>query len=144
MTNTDKWHHSLLIPGLVGLLFGAGLELGGMTEPAKVRGFLDVFGAWDPTLMFVLVGALVVMAVAWRIQRGMLKPVVAAAFSVPTRTELTPRLIGGSALFGIGWGVAGLCPGPAISSVALNPIGAVIFVVSMLAGMTVARLFWEH
>src|SRR3546814_4370198 len=85
-----------------GTLFGAGLALGGMTDPARVRGFLDIFGDWDPTLAFVMGGAVIVMAIAWRIVPRMAEPVVAGQFHLPTKSDLTPRLIGGAALFGIG------------------------------------------
>lgn len=123
-----------------GTIFGAGLALGGMTDPARVRGFLDLFGAWDPTLAFVMGGAVLVMAVAWIVQRQMLRPVFADGFALPDRSDLTPRLIGGSALFGIGWGIAGLCPGPGFAALAIEPVSAAIFVVAMLGGMVVVRL----
>ncbi|WP_120077109.1 DUF6691 family protein [Aurantiacibacter odishensis] len=123
-----------------GLLFGAGLTIGGMTEPARVRGFLDLFGDWDPTLAFVMGGALVVMAIAWRIVPGMARPIFEDDFHVPTKSELTPKLIGGAVLFGVGWGIAGLCPGPGFAALAIEPAGAAIFVVSMLVGMALLRL----
>ncbi len=124
-----------------GTIFGAGLALGGMTDPARVRSFLDVFGDWDPTLAFVMGGAVLVMALAWIMQRQMLQPVFAEGFSLPDRNDLTPRLIGGSALFGIGWGIAGLCPGPGFAALAIEPVSAAIFVVALLAGMVLVRLF---
>lgn len=124
-----------------GLLFGAGLTLGGMTDPARVRGFLDLFGAWDPTLAFVMGGALLVMAIAWRVAAHLQRPLFAPAFSLPDRRDVTPALIGGSALFGIGWGVAGLCPGPGFAALAIAPADAAIFVAAMLAGMALVRLF---
>ena len=128
------------IPSLVsGVLFGAGLALGGMTDPARVRGFLDIFGDWDPTLAFVMGGALIVMAIAWRIVPRLARPVLAAEFHLPTRSDLTPRLIGGAALFGIGWGIAGLCPGPGIAALVIEPVSAAIFVAAMLAGMAIVR-----
>lgn len=123
-----------------GILFGAGLAFGGMTDPARVRGFLDLFGDWDPTLAFVMGGAVIVMAVAWVIQPRLARPLFAEGFSLPTRRDLTPNLIGGSALFGVGWGIAGLCPGPGIAALVIEPISAAIFVVAMLAGMYMARL----
>ena len=109
-----------------GILFGAGLTLGGMTDPARVRGFLDIFGDWDPTLAFVMGGAVVVMAAAWTLQPRLSRPIFAAAFALPSRRDLTPKLIGGSALFGVGWGVAGLCPGPGIAALIIEPISAAI------------------
>ncbi len=131
----------IAIPLLAGILFGAGLAIGGMTDPARVRGFLDLFGDWDPTLAFVMGGALIVMALAWLFFPRLARPFFAETFSLPDRTDLTPRLIGGAALFGIGWGVAGLCPGPGLAALAIEPASAAIFVVAMVAGMFVARVF---
>jgi uncharacterized membrane protein YedE/YeeE len=130
-----------ILPPLVsGTLFGAGLALGGMTNPARVRGFLDLFGDWDPTLAFVMGGAVIVMAFAWRVQTGMGHPFFAEKFALPTRSDLTVKLVGGSALFGIGWGIAGLCPGPGVAALAIEPASAAIFIVAMLAGMGLMRL----
>jgi uncharacterized protein len=122
-----------------GVLFGAGLALGGMTDPARVRGFLDLFGAWDPTLAFVMGGAVIVMGIAWAIQKNMRRPLFAESFALPNRSDLTPRLIGGSALFGIGWGIAGLCPGPGFAALAIDAPSAAIFVAAMLGGMLLVR-----
>ena len=128
------------LPPLVsGTLFGAGLALGGMTNPARVRGFLDIFGDWDPTLAFVMGGAVIVMAIAWQFPHRMKHPVFAEKFSIPDRTDLTPKLIGGAALFGIGWGIAGLCPGPGVAALVIEPVSAAIFIVAMLAGMLIVR-----
>jgi uncharacterized protein len=129
-----------LVPLASGTIFGAGLALGGMTDPERVRGFLDLFGAWDPTLAFVMGGAVLVMALAWLLQKQMLRPLFAAGFSLPDRNDITPRLVGGSALFGIGWGIAGLCPGPGFAALAIEPLSAAIFVAAMLAGMLLVRL----
>ena len=130
-----------LLPPLVsGALFGAGLTIGGMTDPARVRGFLDLFGSWDPTLAFVMGGALIVMAVAWSFRERMSRPLFGERFSLPDRGDLDARLIAGAALFGIGWGLAGLCPGPALASLALAPISVLPFVLAMLVGMAVHRL----
>ncbi len=129
-----------LIALLSGTIFGAGLTVGGMTNPARVRGFLDLFGDWDPSLAFVMGGALVVMAIAWRLVPGMARPIFEDDFHIPTKSELTPKLIGGAALFGIGWGVAGLCPGPGFAALAIEPVSAAIFVVAMFAGMALVRL----
>lgn len=131
---------SLVVPLLLGTVFGAGLTIGGMTDPARVRGFLDLFGEWDPTLAFVMGGAVLVMALAWMFQRRMQRPAFAASFSLPESRDITPRLVGGSALFGIGWGIAGLCPGPGIAALAIAPAPAAIFVAAMLAGMAIVRL----
>jgi len=123
-----------------GTLFGAGLTVGGMTDPARVRGFLDLFGDWDPTLAFVMGGAVMVMALAWQIQNMLERPLFADGFSLPSRRDLTPKLVGGSALFGIGWGVAGLCPGPGVAALVIEPTSAAIFLVAMMAGMGLVRL----
>lgn len=130
-----------LPPLASGTLFGAGLALGGMTDPARVRGFLDILGAWDPTLVFVMGGAVLVMAVAWRLVPRMAHPLFAPKFALPDRSDLTARLIGGAALFGLGWGVAGLCPGPGFAALAIEPGSALIFIAAMLAGMGIVRLF---
>ena len=130
-----------LMPALVaGTLFGAGLTVSGMTDPQRVRGFLNLSGQWDPTLAFVMGGAVLVMAVAWRLRRHIGYPLFAEKFLLPGRSDLDARLISGSALFGIGWGLAGLCPGPAIASLALAPAAVLPFVVAMVAGMAIHRL----
>lgn len=110
---------------LAGGLFGAGLLVSGMTDTARVQGFLDLFGAWDPTLAFVMGGAILPMAVAWRLKG--VPPVQGAA--------LAPDLVVGSVLFGIGWGLAGLCPGPAVASVSFGGISGAVFLLAMAAGM---------
>ena len=130
----------LIAPLAAGTLFGAGLALGGMTDPARVRGFLDIFGDWDPTLAFVMGGAVIVMAIAWRIVPRMAEPIIAEQFHLPTKSDLTPRLIGGAVLFGVGWGIAGLCPGPGIAALVIEPAAAAIFVIAMLAGMAAVRI----
>lgn len=129
------------LPPLVsGTLFGTGLVVGGMTDPQRVRGFLDLFGRWDPTLAFVMGGALLVMAVAWRIRERMTRPLFGSSFSLPDRTDLDARLIGGSTLFGIGWGLAGLCPGPAFANLSLALPQVIPFIAAMLVGMGAHRL----
>ncbi|MCK0128754.1 DUF6691 family protein [Erythrobacter sp. F6033] len=130
-----------LIPIVSGAVFGAGLTIGGMTDPARVRGFLDIFGDWDPTLAFVMGGAVITMVIAWQAQSRLAKPVFAENFALPDSSDLTPRLIGGAALFGIGWAIAGLCPGPGLAALAIEPMSAAIFVVSMLLGMAAVRAF---
>ena len=130
----------ILVPLASGTIFGSGLTIGGMTDPARVRGFLDLFGAWDPTLAFVMGGAVLVMALAWIVQRRMQRPAFAEGFALPDRNDLTPRLIGGSALFGVGWAIAGLCPGPGFAALAIAPGSAAIFVAAMLVGMLAVRL----
>lgn len=134
----------LLPPVVSGTLFGAGLTLSGMTDPARVRGFLDVFGRWDPTLAFVMGGAVIVMAIAWRIQSRMKRPLFGEKFSLPDRSDFDGRLIVGSALFGIGWGIAGLCPGPAVASLALSPLAVLPFFAAMLAGMALHAIVPER
>ena len=123
-----------------GAIFGAGLALSGMMNPARVRGFLDLFGDWDPTLAFVMGGAMLVMAVAWIVQRRMAAPAAGSDFHLPGTAPVDARLIGGAVLFGIGWGLAGLCPGPAIASLGTALAPAAIFVAAMLAGMGLFKL----
>lgn len=125
---------------LAGTLFGAGLAVSGMADPQRVRGFLDLFGAWDPTLAFVMVGAIVPMVVAWKVRMRIAEPLFAPQFTIPATRKIDPRLIVGAVLFGMGWGLAGLCPGPAIADLAIAPAPASIFVVAMLAGMFVHRM----
>ena len=122
---------------LAGGLFGAGLYLSGMTDTRKVQGWLDVFGNWDPTLAFVLGGAIMPMLLAWRLTTNR-APVAGGYFPDPAPTRLDQRLILGSALFGIGWGLAGLCPGPAIASLSYGGAGGFIFLGAMLLGMMAA------
>jgi len=125
---------------VAGMLFGAGLAWSGMADPHRVQSFLDLFGNWDPTLAFVMAGALIPMAIAWLIRERLEKPFADARFELPGTTKLDARLAIGSLLFGMGWGIAGLCPGPAVAGLGLVPEGAFIFVVAMLAGMFVHRL----
>lgn len=125
----------LMIAALSGALFGAGLLVSGMTNPAKVQGWLDVFGDWDPTLGFVLTGAILPMIVAWRIasRRSLSATGVQMPPAPPQRID--GRLIAGSALFGLGWGLAGLCPGPAMASLGFGGAPFLIFFAAMVAGM---------
>jgi hypothetical protein len=116
-----------------GLLFGAGLVVGGMTSPDKVRGFLDVTGAWDPTLVFVMGGAVLLHTVAYWLVKGRTSPVLADAFQIPSRKDIDAKLLLGAAIFGLGWGVGGYCPGPAITSLPGGGISVSAFVVAMLA-----------
>ncbi|AXT33913.1 hypothetical protein D1820_02400 [Phaeobacter sp. LSS9] len=127
----------LLLSFSAGGLFGLGLFLSGMTDTQKVQGWLDIFGAWDPTLAFVMGGAILPMALAWQLTRGR-APVVGGSFPAPPRQELDRRLIIGSVLFGIGWGLAGLCPGPAIASLSYGGTGGIIFITALLIGMMAA------
>lgn len=129
-----------LIGLIAGLLFGAGLAFSGMVDPAGVRGYLDLFGNWDPTLAFVMGGALLPMTAAWLIQRRLQKPFAEVRFDLPDTQKLDGKLATGAVLFGTGWGISGLCPGPAIADLAIAPAQAAIFVLAMLAGMTIYRL----
>ncbi|MGJ8589509.1 MAG: DUF6691 family protein [Yoonia sp.] len=122
---------------LVGSLFGLGLLLSGMTDTTKVQGWLDIFGDWDPTLAFVMGGAIIPMAIAWRFTIGR-KPVLGEAFPPPSDPKLGRNLVLGSTLFGAGWGLAGLCPGPSIASLSFAGPGGWLFVASMLVGMLIA------
>lgn len=130
----------IVIALIAGGLFGAGLFVSGMTDTSKVQGWLDIFGAWDPTLAFVLVGAILPMVLAWRLTSNR-RPLAGGSFPAPARPELDTRLIVGSVIFGAGWGLAGLCPGPSIASLGYGGIGGVVFLISMLAGMAVAPYF---
>jgi len=114
-----------------------GLHLSGMTDTAKVQGFLDIFGAWDPTLAFVMGGAIIPMALAWRMTAGR-TPVAGGTFPAKPDPTLDRKLITGAVLFGIGWGLAGLCPGPAIASVGYGGFGGLAFLLAMLIGMALA------
>jgi uncharacterized membrane protein YedE/YeeE len=127
-----------------GLLFAAGLGVGGMTQPAKVFGFLDVAGNWDPSLAFVMLGAIAVHATALR---GILRrraPLFAARFALPTRRDIDTRLVAGAALFGAGWGLVGYCPGPAVTALGGGAPAAAVFVPAMITGMWVFRALFER
>ncbi len=125
---------------IVGFLFALGLGLSGMTQPAKVVGFLDLFGNWDPSLMFVMIGAIGVHAVTYWMTRHRTSPLLAEKWHVPTKRDLTPALMIGALMFGVGWGLAGYCPGPAVTSLASFEARPAIFVVSMLVGMFLFRM----
>lgn len=131
-TRSDTWQ--LLFAVLSGILFGLGLAVSGMVNPAKVLAFLDVAGDWDPTLAFVMAGALAVTAPAFRVVLKRSEPWFAPRFALPTKTNLEPRLVLGAALFGIGWGLAGLCPGPAVTDLVTARGTVLLFVAAMLAG----------
>lgn len=120
-----------------GLIFGFGLALSGMLNPARVRGFLDIFGAWDPSLAFVLGGAVTVSSIGFVISRGMTEPALDIAFRLPAKTAIDSRLLIGSGLFGIGWGISGLCPGPAIASLSFGIPATIVFTIAMIAGVLV-------
>ncbi|ACL57297.1 DUF6691 family protein [Methylobacterium nodulans] len=124
----------------VGLLFGLGLLVSGMANPAKVLAFLDVTGRWDPSLALVMAGAVAASAVGYRVARRRGRPVLAPRLEIPTRRGLDPRLLMGAAVFGIGWGLVGLCPGPALTILSVVPLQAATFVAAMVAGMLLFRL----
>ncbi|MFM9925230.1 YeeE/YedE family protein [Variovorax sp. H27-G14] len=125
---------------LSGLVFGLGLILSGMANPAKVLGFLDLAGAWDPSLAFVMAGAIAVAAIAFAVARKRSVPLLGAAMKLPTARDIDRRLVLGSVLFGIGWGVAGFCPGPGLVALGMGQAKALVFVLAMLAGMGVFEL----
>ncbi|GJE79057.1 YeeE/YedE family protein [Methylorubrum thiocyanatum] len=124
----------------VGLLFGLGLLVSGMADPAKILAFLDVTGRWDPSLAFVMAGAVAVSTTGYLVARRRGRPLLASRLEIPNRRDLDPRLISGAAVFGIGWGLAGLCPGPALTLLTVAPAQAVTFVVAMVVGMLAFRL----
>lgn len=131
---------ALLAAFVSGLIFAIGLAISGMTRPAKVTAFLDFFGDWDPSLAFVMVGAIMVHAILFRVIRKRPTPLFTSAFSIPARADIDPRLIGGAALFGIGWGLGGFCPGPAVTSLASGQTAVITFVAAMIAGMYLYKL----
>ena len=124
---------------IAGLLFGLGLAIGGMTDPARVLNFLDILGDWDPTLIFVLGGAVVTTFIGYRLvwKRG--TPWLGSRFALPTRRDLDARLLGGAVLFGIGWGLSGYCPGPAVASIADLSVPLTAMLVAMAGGWWLAR-----
>lgn len=129
---------------LCGLIFGFGLLISGMTQPLKVLGFLDILGRWDPTLAFVMAGALAASGAGYALARRYGRPVFATQHLWPTRTDIDRRLVVGSVLFGIGWGLAGLCPGPALANLASLSPQVMVFVLAMIAGMSAQDLWQSH
>lgn len=127
-----------IIAFLAGGLFGAGLLISGMTDTRKVQGWLDVFGDWDPTLAFVLGGAILPMAIAWRVAAARKTSAIGTAFPAPSDPRIDPKLAIGSVLFGAGWGLSGLCPGPAMASATFGGLSGLIFLIAMAAGMKAA------
>lgn len=131
----------LLISFVSGLIFAIGLGIAGMTKPEKVIGFLDLFGDWDPSLMFVMVGAIAVNMLVYRVVIGRSVPLFGGTFQIPTRRDIDNRLVIGAALFGAGWGLMGYCPGPALVSLSSLSASAVLFVGSMFAGMALFGVY---
>ncbi len=127
-----------VIAFLAGGVFGTGLLISGMTNTLKVQAWLDVFGDWDPTLAFVMGGAILPMAIAWRIAARRKISAVGTVFPAPADLKIDPKLAIGSVLFGAGWGLSGLCPGPAMASATFGGLGGLIFLLSMAAGMKAA------
>ena len=123
-----------------GLVFGLGLLISGMANPAKVQNFLDLAGSFDPSLIFVMAAAVVVTFIGYRLILRRPKPMLGELFRIPARKEIDPALIGGSAVFGVGWGLSGFCPGPAITSIPLFAQGTLVFVASMIAGIALTRV----
>lgn len=125
---------------LAGLVFGLGLIVSGMANPAKVLGFLDLAGAWDPSLAFVMAGAIAVAALAFALAKKRTVSFLGAAMKLPASRDIDRRLLIGSLLFGIGWGIAGFCPGPGLVALGMGEIKALVFVGAMLAGMGMFEL----
>jgi uncharacterized protein len=134
---------SMILQFLIGLLFGLGLVVSGMSDPAKVINFLDLAaiptGGWDASLAFVMAGAVIVTAIGYRFVLVQPKPLFDRAFHLPDRKRLDHRILVGPAIFGIGWGMAGFCPGPAFATLGTGSAEAMLFVLAMLAGMAMAR-----
>jgi uncharacterized protein len=137
----------LVVVFFAGIIFAAGLVLGGMTDPKKVQAFLDIggigSGRWDPSLAFVMGGALIVASIAFTVQPKRGKPWFASGFDLPALRHIDKSLIIGAALFGIGWGLAGYCPGPAIASVVTGGMDIVLFLPAMLVGMVLTKRFLQ-
>jgi uncharacterized membrane protein YedE/YeeE len=133
----------IIAPLLCGLIFGAGLLVSGMMQPSKVLGFLDIFGAWDPSLAVVMAAALAVSMPGFRLANRRARPLLAEQCFWPTKTQVDPPLVLGAALFGVGWGLVGLCPGPAIENLATLSPGVILFVAAMAAGMLLHEV-WQR
>lgn len=125
-----------------GVVFGLGLSISGMLNPVRVQGFLDVFGAWDPSLAFVLGGAVVVAFLGVQLMKRLRHPAFDDSFHIPTNRRIDAPLVVGSALFGLGWGIGGLCPGPAVASLPIGIPQTALFVIAMLVGMTLYDRVW--
>ena len=134
----------MIVALFAGALFGLGLAVSGMTNPAKVIGFLDVAGEWDPTLAFVMGGALLVTIPTFRLILGRPRPILADGFALPTKSALDGRLLGGAALFGVGWGLSGFCPGPAVAALVTGLAPVFAFVAAMMVGMVLYTWVFER
>lgn len=135
---------SIVTSLLSGLLFGLGLLLSGMADPARVIGFLDLAGRWNPSLAFVMAGAIAVGVVAFAVAGRRTRSFLGLDMKLPTGRDIDRRLIGGSILFGIGWGIAGFCPGPGLVALGMGEAKALVFVASMLVGMGIFELLEQH
>jgi uncharacterized membrane protein YedE/YeeE len=124
----------------IGLVFGIGILVSGMANPAKVLNFFDIAGTWDPSLAFVMGGALIVTAIGFRLVLSRSHPLLAGGFSLPTKRDIDIRLLGGAAIFGVGWGIAGFCPGGVVPALGLGRSEPTIFVAALVAGMLIVRL----
>jgi uncharacterized membrane protein YedE/YeeE len=133
----------IAVNAIAGLIFGLGLLISGMANPAKVQNFLDLAGAFDPSLIFVMLGAVAVTFIGYRLVFGRPRPFLAERFFLPTLKNIDGRMAAGAALFGVGWGLSGFCPGPAITSLPLLAKGTFVFVPAMLAGISLARLLMQ-
>jgi uncharacterized membrane protein YedE/YeeE len=129
----------LFITYLIGLIFGTGIAISGMANPAKVLNFFDIAGTWDPSLIFVMGGALVTTFIGYRLVFGRTQPILADQFQVPSNRALDARLLGGSAVFGIGWGIAGFCPGGALPALGTGRLEVVFFVAAVIVGILIAK-----
>lgn len=139
---------SILIQFAIGLVFGTGLLISGMSNPAKVLNFLDLAaiakGSWDPSLMFVMLGAVATAFIGFRLVLKRPRPLLADTFQLPTKNDLDQRIIAGPAIFGVGWGLAGFCPGPAFVALGYGSTASVLFMIAMLIGMAAARMLAER
>ena len=134
---------SFVVNVAFGLLFGVGLVVSGMADPAKVLNFLDLFGTWDPSLAFVMGGAILVAFMGYRLVFTRDKPIIGVSFHLPTGNDIDAQVIAGPAIFGIGWGLGGFCPGPALTAIGLGAPGTLAFLPAMILGMWGARLLAE-
>jgi hypothetical protein len=140
-----KKHFGLFSQYAIGVLFGWGLIISGMSNPEKILGFLDLTGLWDPSLIFVMLGAVIVGLAGFYVVSKRTETFLGGALHIPSRRDITKPLIIGSLIFGVGWGVAGFCPGPALVALGAGHLKALVFVVAMLVGMKIsARFFSAH
>lgn len=135
---------SFLVNLALGLLFGIGLVVSGMSDPAKVLNFLDLFGTWDPSLAFVMGGAVIVAFIGFRLVLRRDAPIVGGTFHLPAKNDIDSRIIVGPAIFGVGWGLGGFCPGPALTALGLGEAGTLAFLPAMFLGMWAARAASER